>query len=104
MCVEILTVFFCYRAGELPTIGGLARVWCAGHSRGMGFRDLKIRVFGDFSNAQYAYLAYEVGLRLKAAGLGDRAILLTDGAITGSDIDAVFGTPQPLRGAARSRQ
>jgi hypothetical protein len=63
----------------------------------MTFRDLTIRVLGEFPNAEYVRLAYEVGLRLRASGLEDRAILLTDGTITGKEMDAVFGAPQPLR-------
>jgi hypothetical protein len=67
----------------------------------MGFRDLTIRVLGEFSNAEYARLAYEVGLRLRASGLGDRAILLTDEAITAKAMEAVFGAPEPLRRSDR---
>jgi hypothetical protein len=52
----------------------------------MSFRDLTIRVLGDFSNREYASLAYEVGLRLEAAGLGKRAFLVTDGKINGIEM------------------
>jgi hypothetical protein len=38
-----------------------------------------------------------VGLRLKAAGLGDRSMLLTDETMTAKDMEALFGSPTPLR-------
>nr|WP_042182910.1 hypothetical protein [Kibdelosporangium sp. MJ126-NF4]CEL15221.1 hypothetical protein [Kibdelosporangium sp. MJ126-NF4]CTQ95737.1 hypothetical protein [Kibdelosporangium sp. MJ126-NF4] len=56
----------------------------------MTYRDLTIRVLGDFTNRQYASLAYEVGLRLDAAGLGKRAILMTDGKISGIEMDMAY--------------
>jgi hypothetical protein len=56
----------------------------------MAYRDLTIRVFGDFTNRQYAGLAYEVRLRLEANALGDRAILVTDGKISGVEMEAVY--------------
>lgn len=56
----------------------------------MNYRDLTIRVLGDFTNRQYASLAYEVGLRLEAAGLGKRAILMTDGKISGTEMDMAY--------------
>ncbi|CAM3324404.1 hypothetical protein KIPE111705_02335 [Kibdelosporangium persicum] len=59
---------------------------------GMTYRDLTIRVLGDFTNRQYASLAYEVGLRLEAAGLGKRAILVTDGKISGIEMDLAYAT------------
>lgn len=59
---------------------------------GMTYRDLTIRVLGDFTNQQYASLAYEVGLRLEAAGLGKRAILMTDGKISGIEMDLAYTT------------
>lgn len=55
----------------------------------MAYRDLTIRVFGDFTNREYAGLAYEVRLRLEANALGDRAILVTDGKISGVEMQAV---------------
>jgi hypothetical protein len=68
----------------------------------MTYRDLTIRVLGDFSNRQYASLAYEVGLRLEAAGLGRRAILMTDGKISGIEMDKAYsthdtGSPQRIK-------
>lgn len=72
---------------------------CHGRTRsivvGMTYRDLTIRVLGDFSNQQYASLAYEVGLRLEAAGLGKRAILVTDGKISGIEMDVTHTIRQP---------
>ncbi|TCO58251.1 hypothetical protein [Actinocrispum wychmicini] len=62
----------------------------------MSFRDLTIRVLGEFSNAEYAGLAYEVGLRLRAAGLGERSILMVDGDMSSQDMHAFFGAPDPL--------
>ncbi|MCE7006578.1 hypothetical protein LWC34_27660 [Kibdelosporangium philippinense] len=56
----------------------------------MTFRDLTIRVLGDFTNRQYASLAYEISLRLDAAGLGKRAILMTDGKISGTEMDMAY--------------
>ncbi|MET0234571.1 MAG: hypothetical protein ABW224_08020 [Kibdelosporangium sp.] len=50
----------------------------------MNYRDLTIRVLGDFSDKQYASLAYEIGLRLEAAGLGKQAILVADSQISGT--------------------
>jgi hypothetical protein len=61
----------------------------------MNYRDLTIRVLGDFSNQQYATLAYEVGLRLEAAGLGKRAILVTDGKISGTEMDVAYTVREP---------
>ncbi|ALG07189.1 hypothetical protein AOZ06_09865 [Kibdelosporangium phytohabitans] len=49
-------------------------------------------MLGDFSNRQYASLAYEVGLRLEAAGLGKQAILMTDGKISGTEMDSAYST------------
>jgi hypothetical protein len=72
---------------------------CHGFTRaivvGMNYRDLTIRVLGDFSNEQYANLAYQVGLELEAAGLGKRAILLTDGKISGTEMDVAYAVRQP---------
>ncbi|WP_076988870.1 hypothetical protein [Actinosynnema sp. ALI-1.44] len=59
----------------------------------MTYRDLTIRVLGDFTNRQYASLAYEVGLRLEAAGLGKQAILMTDGKISGIEMDMAYSSP-----------
>lgn len=61
----------------------------------MCFRDLTIRVLGGFSNEDYAYLAYRVGHCLADVGLQDRAIFLTDGKITGTEMDAPYGTEDP---------
>ena len=60
-------------------------------------RNLTIRVLGECSNAQYARLAYEVHLSLRAAGLGHRAFFFLDNEIKASDLFALFGEPLPLR-------
>jgi hypothetical protein len=56
----------------------------------MTYRDLTIRVLGEFDNQQYASLAYEIGLRLRECDLAKRAILVTDGKITGLEMDAAY--------------
>lgn len=61
----------------------------------MRFRDLTIRVLGGFSNEDYAHLAYRVGHCLQDAGLQDRAIFVTDGKITGPEMDAPYGVEGP---------
>jgi hypothetical protein len=78
------------RSGDLRVHGG------QGHSRRMCFRELTIRVLGRFPNEEYARLAYLLGHCLTAAGVQDRVIFLTDGDITGSEMDVPYGTDEPL--------
>ncbi len=54
---------------------------------GMNDRELTIRVLGDFTSLEYALLAYEIGMRLRAAGLGDRTLVMADGRIIGLEND-----------------
>ena len=66
-----------------------------GHSGRMFFRDLTIRVLGDFSNEDYGRLAHRIGHCLRAEGLEARAILVTDGRISGTEMDRPYRPDRP---------
>jgi hypothetical protein len=59
----------------------------------VSYRDLRIRVLGEFSNRQYARLAYEIGVRLRAAGLANQAILMPDDKITSRELATAWASP-----------